>query len=106
MQTAVKVTWSVKQKYRFRFLLSIKCKNASVDIHEQVELEKMSSDEGEEKLSHRVVELKLAEIGKLRFTIEGLFCQKNLTEKELNATYLQDEFKRLWSFPRKVLFFN
>ena len=62
----------------------------------------MEPDKNESKLSHRIVELKLAEIGRLRFTIESLRCQKQQTDKELNATYLQDEFKRLWSFPRKV----
>ena len=63
----------------------------------------MSKEESESKLSHRVIEIKLSEIGKLRFIIQSLFCQNQLTDRELNADYLQEEFKKLWSFPRKVI---
>ena len=69
-------------------------------------LVKMSVEEAEKRSSERVVGLKLAEIGRLRFAIESLFCPKNLTDRELNATFLQDEFRKLWSFPRKASKFD
>ena len=62
----------------------------------------MNADESTTKLSQRVIELKLAEIGRLVFIIGILQTQKHWADKELNATYIQDDLKRLWSFPRKV----
>lgn len=62
-------------------------------------------EEGETKLCERVIDLKLIEIGRLIFIIGLLQGQKQWADKELNATYIQDDLKRLWSFPRKVNIF-
>jgi len=62
----------------------------------------MDPEEGNILMTQRIISLKLADIARLRLSIAALRRQKNSVVHELNAAFVQEELKKLWSFPRKV----
>ena len=63
----------------------------------------MAPEEGIRLLARRVVDHKLVDIGKLQLSIAALQSHCNPVDKELNAAFVLEELKKLWSFPRKVI---
>ncbi|CAK8677932.1 unnamed protein product [Clavelina lepadiformis] len=66
-------------------------------------LVKMAPEEGIRLLARRVVDHKLVDIGKLQLSIAALQSHCNPVDKELNAAFVLEELKKLWSFPRKAM---
>ena len=68
-------------------------------------LVKNKSDEGiQTTIVDHVVRLKLNEIARLRVMCTAFQYRHGNVDQQLNATFILEELKKLWSFPRKVAF--
>ncbi|XP_078483613.1 protein unc-80 homolog isoform X2 [Ciona intestinalis] len=72
-------------------------------VYPQLTLVRMEQNESTPIMASKVVHLKLAEISKLCLSLTALRSQRNPVDRELNATFVQDELKKLWSFPKKAM---
>lgn len=68
----------------------------------QLSLVEMDPKEASQQIKQRTISTLLEEIQKLRFTIQLLVSRKCSEDKQVNASFLLEEFLRLHSFPRKV----
>lgn len=62
----------------------------------------MEPEVAEVEIKARAIMTQLEEINKLRFTLSVLLSKRTSAERQLNASFILEEFLRLKSFPQKV----
>nr|XP_039260009.1 protein unc-80 homolog isoform X1 [Styela clava] len=104
---------SEKHKYQLvdRRLNKVNCPHSYVrdfysfnkKVFPELTLVQMEPEVADKQIKARAILTQLEEINKLRFTLSVLLHKRTLEDKQLNASFILDEFLRLKCFPRKAI---